>query len=468
MNDKKIIIEELNRIKNLMGYDRSKTLNENTKTRKKLKEQDGYADVLKGRDYLKGLTDDYDDFGTSDNKPRRYKTPDGDIFDSAVDKGKVPKGSQWINRPEKGVDMVKDLASTKNIEKTANTVGGVQTVKSVVGGGKNVVSGAEVVGSELAGAEVAGAEVAAVTGAEVAGAEVAGVVGAEVAGAEVAGVVGAEVIGAEVVGAGAAAAVGGEAAAAATFLGLGPVGWIALGVIGIAALGVWGMTKDDDMGMITRLFDVCKTSPDRKKWKRFLTDDQARALSGKLFYAMDGLGTDEDAVYKVFKSLKSPADFCKVSDVYEKSFDESLLEALDGDFDYGWEPIATSLVDMTKNYAQSEAEDYCEKNPEECAEKLTVYCEKNPKDQKCVNTVKVGGAGEKDNLTYKSCNGTYSIGCKDDGDDDNIFALQSCLSINKNGKFNKKTEEALKTKTGKTSVTKQEIWKICDDYNRNK
>ena len=29
MEDKKIIIEELNRIKNLMGYNRSKTLNEN-------------------------------------------------------------------------------------------------------------------------------------------------------------------------------------------------------------------------------------------------------------------------------------------------------------------------------------------------------------------------------------------------------------------------------------------------------
>jgi len=455
MKDNKIILEELNRIKNLMGYDRSKTLNENTKTRKKLKEQDGYADVLKGRDYLKGLTDDYDDFGTSDNKPRRYKTPDGDIFDSAVDKGKVPKGSQWINRPEKELDMVKDLASTKNIEKTANTVGGLQTAKSVLGGGKNVASGAELAGAELAGAEVAGAEAA-------------GVVGAEVAGAEVAGVVGAEVVGAEVAGAGAAAVVGGETAAAATFLGLGPVGWISLGVIGITALGVWGMTKDDDMGMITRLFDMCKTSPDRKKWKRFLTDDQAKVLSGKLFHAMDGLGTDEDAVYNVFKSLKSPADFCKVSDVYEKSFDESLLEALDGDFDYGWEPIATSLVDMTKNYAQSEAEDYCEKNPEECAEKLKTHCEKNPKDPKCKDVVKVGGAGEEDKMTYKTCSGNYSIGCKDNEEDDDVYALQACLGTTKNGKFDKNTEKVLKDKTGKTTITKKEIWKLCDDYNRNK
>ena len=433
MQDKKIIIEELNRIKNLMGYDRSKTLNENTKTRKTLKEQDGYADVLKGRDYLKGLTDDYVDYGTSDNMPRKYKTTDGGIFDSAIDKGKVPKGSEWINKPGKGVDVVKDLATTKNIEKTVNTASGLKTASSLFGGGgATAVTAAATTG---AGAATTGAA-AATTGAAAA---TTGAGGAVVAAA-------------------------GAGPAAATFLGLGPVGWIALGVIGITALGVWGATKDDDMGMITRLFDMCKTSPERKKWKRFLTDDQAKALSGKLFHAMDGLGTDEDAVYNVFKSLKSPADFCKVCDSYEKSFDESLLDALDGDFDYGWEPIASSLVDMTKNYAQSEAEDYCEKNPEECAEKLRLYCEKNPKDPKCKDVVKVG---EEDKITYKSCDGTYSLGCKDDEDDD-VYALQACLGITKNGKFDNNTEKVLKDKTGKTSITNKEIWKLCDDYNRNK
>jgi hypothetical protein len=371
MDDKKIIIEELSRVKNLMGYDRSKTLNEN------INEADNMVD-----------------------KVYRWLLPSGDIVKGSDIKGKIPKGSKLLNG--------------KN---AASAVG-------------TVVSGSEV-------AAVGGTEVAAVTGAEVAGT-------------------------------GAVAAAGGEAAAAGTFLGLGPAGWIALGVIGITGLGVWGMTKDDDMGMITRLFDMCKTSPDRKKWKRFLSDDQARALSGKLFNAMEGLGTNEDAIYKVFKDLKSPADFCKVSDVYEKSFDETLLEALDGDFDYGWEPIASLLVEMTKNYAQSEAEDYCEKNPKDCAEKLRLHCEKNPKDVNCKNTVKVGGGGQEDDkLTYKSCDGTYGIGCKDD-EDDEVYALQACLGVAKTGKFGKTTEEALKDKTGKTTITKREIWGLCDEYNRNK
>lgn len=372
MENKKIITEELSRIKNLMGYDRSKTLNEN---------------INEGK------------YDTSDGKIARWLLPSGDIIDGDKIKGMIPKGSEQLN-----------------VKNATDAVSAVGTVSSLTGGG---------------------GATAAVTGAAKVGA------------------------------ASTVVAAGGETAAAATFLGLGPVGWTVLGVAGIAALGVWGMTKDDDMGMITRLFDMCKTSPDRKKWKRFLTDDQAKGLSGKLFHAMDGLGTDEDAVYNVFKSLKSPADFCKVCDGYEKSFDESLLEALDGDFDYGWEPIATSLVDMTKNYAQSEVEDYCEKNPEECAEKLRLYCEKNPKDDKCKDVVKVGGGGEEDKITYKTCNGNYSVGCKD-GEDDDVYALQACLGITKNGQFDKNTEKVLKDKTGKTTITKKEIWRLCDDYNRNK
>jgi len=391
MEDKKIIIEELSRIKNLMGYDRSKTLNEN---------------INEGN------------YDTSDGKIARWLLPSGDIINGDKIKGMIPKGAEQLN--------------SKDVETAIGVAGGLKTVSSIVGGGGGATAATAATGAAEVGAGVAAAEV---------GAGAAGAVGV---------------------------AAGGEAAAAATFLGLGPVGWIALGVIGITALGVWGVTKDDDMGMITRLFDMCKTSPERKKWKRFLTDDQAKALSGKLFHAMDGLGTDEDAIYNVFKSLKSPADFCKVCDSYEKSFDESLLDALDGDFDYGWEPIASSLVDMTKNYAQSEAEDYCEKNPEECAEKLRLYCEKKPKDTKCKDVVKdVVKVGEEDKMTYKTCKGNYSVGCED-GEDDDVYALQACLGLTKNGKFDKNTEKVLKDKTGKTTITNREIWKLCDDYNRNK
>ena len=171
MEDKKIIIEELNRIKNLMGYNRSKTLNENI--------NEGWFDTL---------------YDTVDGEIARYLLPSGDIINGDKIKGMVPKGSEQLN-----------------VKNATDAVSAVGTVSSLTGGGgaaSTVVSAA------------------------------------------------------------------GKTAAASTFLGLGPVGWTVLGVAGIAALGMWGMTKDDDMGMITRLFDMCKTSPDRKKWKRFLTDDE--------------------------------------------------------------------------------------------------------------------------------------------------------------------------------------------------
>jgi hypothetical protein len=371
MENKKIITEELNRIKNLMGYDRSKTLNEN---------------INEGK------------YDTSDGKIARWLLPSGDIITGDKIKGMIPTGAEQLN--------------AKN---AIDAVSAVSTVSSLTGGG---------------GATAA-------------------------------------VTGAEVVGAGAVGAVGAEGAAAATFLGLGPVGWTILGVAGLAALGVWAYTKDDDMDMIKTLFGICESSKEKDKWKRYMSDEEVKKNSGILFHAMEGVGTDEAKIYDVFRLFKSPGDFCAVSKQYESSFNESLLDALDGDFDYGWEPIAASLVDMTKNYAQTESEEYCKNNVKECADKLKLYCEKNPKDDKCKDVVKDDVKDDDEEMTYKTCSGTYSVGCKD-GEDDDIYALQVCLGITKNGKFDKNTEKVLKDKTGKTTITNREIWKLCDEYNRKK
>jgi hypothetical protein len=137
------------------------------------------------------------------------------------------------------------------------------------------------------------------------------------------------------------------------------------------------------MGMVEKLFDICQSSSDKDKWKRYMSDTEVKKNSGILYHAMEGLGTDEEAVYGVFKSFKSPGDFCAVGEKYENTFGESLLEALNGDFDYGWEGIAEPLVDMTKKYAQTESEEYCKDHVEECAENLKKYCKKIPNDPKC-------------------------------------------------------------------------------------
>ena len=373
MEDKKIIIEELSRIKNLMVYDRSKTLNEN---------------INEGN------------YDTSDGKIARWLLPSGDIITGDKIKGMVPTGAEQLN--------------AKNIETAIGVAGGLKTVSSIVGGG---------------------GATAAATGAEVVGA----------------GAVGAAEVGAGAVGAaGVTGAVGAEGAAAATFLGLGPVGWIVIGVAGLAALGYWAATKDDKMGMIKNLFGICKSSKETDKWKRYMSDEEVRKNSGILYHAMEGWGTDEDAIYNVFKLFKSPGDFCAVSEKYESTFDESLLDALDGDFDYGWEPIAKSLVDMTKNYAQTESEEYCKTHVQECADKLKLYCEKTPDDPKC-KVLKTNV------VDFKNCNGEYYKGCKGP----KIVQVQKCLGVTVDGKFGEETEKALEEKTKSKTFKDVDVKTIC-------
>ena len=351
MEDKKIIIEELNRIKNLMGYDRSKTLNEN------INEADGITDKI-----------------------YRWLLPSGDIIKGTDIKGKIPKGSKLLNN-----------------------ISNVGIASSIVGGGETAAAAAT---------------------------------------------------GAEVVGAGALAATGGEAAAAATFLGLGPVGWTIIGVAGLASLGVWAFTKDDKMDMVKKLFGICQSSKDKDKWKRYMSDVEIKKNSGILYHAMEGLGTDEDAVYNVFKSFKSPGDFCAVSEKYEKTFNESLLDALDGDFDYGWEGIANPLVEMTKKYAQTESEEYCKDHVEECADNLKKYCKKIPNDPKC-EVLKTNNVTEKSE--YVNCNGEYHKGCKGP----KIVQLQKCLGIDVDGMFGEETEKALEEKTQSKTFKDEDVKTIC-------
>ena len=376
MENKKIITEELSRIKNLMGYDRSKTLNENI--------NEGWFDTL---------------YDTVDGEIARYLLPSGDIITADKLKGGPPKGAVQLN--------------SKDVETAIGVAGGLKTASSVFGGGGSTVAatGAAEVG---AGAVAATAEVGAGAAATT------------------------------------AAAAGGEVAAASTFLGLGPVGWTIIGVAGLAALGYWAFTKDDKMSMIKNLFGICESSKDKKKWKRYMSDTEVIKNSGILYHAMEGLGTDESKIYDVFKLFKSPGDFCAVSEKYESTFDESLLDALDGDFDYGWEPIAKSLVDMTKNYAKTEAEEYCKTHVKECADKLKLYCEQNPKDNKC-KVLKTNV------VDFKNCNGEYYKGCKGP----RIVQIQKCLGLTADGKFDEETEKALEGKTKSKTFKDVDVKTIC-------
>jgi hypothetical protein len=291
---------------------------------------------------------------------------------------------------------------------------------------------------------------------------------------------------------------GSAAATTGTFLGLGPVGWTILGVAGLAALGTWAYTKDSDIDKIRTIFNMCKTSPDRDKWKKFMSESEIQESAKKLFHAMDdkmfglsfmGYGipqTDEDAVYGVMKSFKSPGDFCAVSNYYEKTYKNSLMEDLDGDFDYGWEEIATPLVKMIEEYAKNETKDYCETNTDECQDKLIQACfadeqcktklleacTKTPEDEVCK---KINPEGKNENKTSDDvnkdstsqtyfCDNSFSLGCKDTETTNDVKTIQKCLGVKETGLFDEETKNNLENNFGKSEIKKDEISILCGDF----
>ena len=205
--------------------------------------------------------------------------------------------------------------------------------------------------------------------------------GTAAAGTAAAGTAGAGTAAAGTAAAGTAGA--GTAAVTGTFLGLGPVGWTILAVGGLAALGTWYFTKDTDTDKIKEIFDMCENNPESKKWKRFMSETDVKKIIRKLRKAMKGFGTDEKSVYDALSQFKSPGDFCAVSEKYKEYYNESLFEAIDDDFDYGWDEIANPLVKMIEEYAKKETEEFCKENPEECDKKLEEFCKKNPNEIKC-------------------------------------------------------------------------------------
>jgi len=77
-----------------------------------------------------------------------------------------------------------------------------------------------------------------------------------------------------------------------------------------------------------------------------LTNYQAEQLANKLFTAMNGLGTEESAIYGVFYQLKNNADFLAVSKAFNirtlnsgtyfvKNFEGTMTQCLNDELDSG-------------------------------------------------------------------------------------------------------------------------------------
>ena len=81
-----------------------------------------------------------------------------------------------------------------------------------------------------------------------------------------------------------------------------------------------------------------------------------------------------------------------------------------------------------------------------------------------IDKIGPGEDGPNDGITYRSCSGTYGIGCKDLPYTDTIKQLQKCLGVKQTGYFGKNTESELESTTGKKTTDRQGIILICGNF----
>ena len=226
--------------------------------------------------------------------------------------------------------------------------------------------------------------------------------------------------------------------AAATALGAGVIAGAA--ALALAPLVIWYMDKDDAKPKVERMMQYCTSDAAKiQKIERGLGDGEIRNLSDQLYDAMEGVGTDEEAVVGAFKSLKTVSDFCALVTRFNRDYgsEGDLLEWLDDDFSQTseWMQIFRPLRDIVEDTLLSIKDETVEDD-----------CASNPNQEKC----KKGGG-------YKDCSGTYTFGCKSEA----IRKVQGCLGgLTTDGKFGPNTQKALKAK-GFDSFTDADVDKIC-------
>ena len=232
-------------------------------------------------------------------------------------------------------------------------------------------------------------------------------------------------------------ALGASAGASALALGGAVLGGAA--ALAIAPLAYWLITKDDGKTKVDRIFNYCSTDRDKiNKIPKQLSPTQLRDLSDKLYDAMEGITTDEDAIYSALGELKTASDFCGLVDAFSKYHDGELLEWLDDDIDdqSEWNKILRPIRNVVEDTLLSIKDETAGK--------------------KIVDKIKTGKGGTKTSV-YKNCSGTYTKGCKSSA----VAKVQGCLGLAQDGKFGPKTDAALKAKGFDIGFTDNDVNKIC-------
>ena len=235
--------------------------------------------------------------------------------------------------------------------------------------------------------------------------------------------------------------------AGALGVGLGTAGAIVGGAAALAVLPLvyWLVTKDTGANKVKKMFEMCSSEAAKiAKLPRKMQDTELRSITDDIedaiindSYGFQG-GTDEEKLFGAFKKLEAgtASDFCALVTYYNKNSDSGdLFDDLDSDIDAEseWKQIFRPIRNCVEDSL------------------LTI------KDEAPVTDGGTSGGTGGGTGGYKSCSGTYSVGCKSDV----IAKVQGCLGLVTDGKFGPKTQAALQAK-GFTTFTDAEVDKICN------
>jgi hypothetical protein len=169
--------------------------------------------------------------------------------------------------------------------------------------------------------------------------------------------------------------------------------------------------------------------------------------------------TDNEGIKSSLLKIKSIPDYCKVASEYESIYGEDLYDGFVGDFSKfsttNWDTyIRQPLTNAIKTTEKANNDGSTEGGGGNEGDNGSDNKGNKNGDEEGTKT------SDGDTIEYKSCSGTYKLGCKD-VDNNVVWQLQGCLGIKQTGKFGPNTESSLKEKTGNTSIDEREVWTLC-------
>ena len=105
-----------------------------------------------------------------------------------------------------------------------------------------------------------------------------------------------------------------------------------------------GLSSGNSQNGVKMVFDSCKNIPAK-------IDNNSNAIADNIYRAIQGIGTDEDAIMKAFSMIPTLNAFCSVHHSYGKTYGNTLFSDLDGDIDE--ESVWAGISRILRNLKQA-------------------------------------------------------------------------------------------------------------------